>query len=339
MAFARGKYGVEYNPIGRSDESHPFRWIFAAAAILAAVSFLFARGCRKTAPPIIEDKPKQISQPAPRSTPLDRTKPEANVAPVKPVRTSATTPSTDQQKPSSPAKTTAPDNSITSAVHTVRGTSSASADALIAATNWLETARTRPNAEAALLARLADAERLGNKRIARDTLEKLRRSSAMADLDDPFARRLGVLNAEILFSPPAGVRDGWTVPVVVKRGDNAQRIAREHGTTLAAVLKLNSLKDANRIRTGDTLRILEFPRATLVVHAGLRFADISLNGRFFKRYDLTLPKKPSNGSYPVTRDEGPMDRFNSLGLKFSTSDRDELALLLAPGSRIIVSPL
>lgn len=310
MAFARGKYGVEYNPIGRSGDSHPFRWLFTLLAILAAVSLFVARGCRKTIPPPVVDPPK----------------PRATVAPV----------------PSKP--TTAPTPAPTPAVpnkRTVRTTSPApvATTQATAATNWLGTAQTRPAAEAALLARLADAERLGNKRIARDTLEKLRRSSAMADLDDQFARRLGALNAEILFTPPRGERDGWTVPVVVKRGDSAQRLAREHGTTLAAVLKLNSLKDANRIRIGDTLRMLEFPRAMLVVHAELRFADISLNGRFFKRYDVTFPKKPSNGSYQVTRNEGPMDRFAALGLKFSQSDREELALLLAPGSRIIVSPM
>jgi len=74
------------------------------------------------------------------------------------------------------------------------------------------------------------------------------------------------------------------------------------------------------------------------VHASLRFADLSLNKRFFKRYDVAISPKTTRGYYPVTREEGPMDRFNTLGLKFSQADRDELAILLAPGSRIIVSP-
>lgn len=347
MAFSRGRYGIEYHPEPRGGEGHHFRWLFAVLFVVTIASLLVARGCRKRGiEPLIEPPPAQTrpglgsddgaksrgregggprKYGAKSQRPLERNASNASAAETTGAPTNAPAHRGQAQIGDEPPRT-----------H--RG-AHIPPPATIAATNWLETARTRPTAEAALLARLADAERLGNKRIARDTLEKLRRSSAMADLDDPFARRLGALNAEILFSAERGERDGWTVPVVVKRGDSAQRLAREHGTTLAAVLKLNSLKDANRIRTGDTLRILEFPRATLVVHAGLRFADISLSGRFFKRYDVAIPKKPAAGSYPVTRDDGPTDRFASLGLKFSPQDREELALLLAPGSRIIVSPM
>jgi LysM repeat protein len=342
MSFARGRFGIEYNPEGRRDESHPFRWILPVFALIALISFICARGCRKTAgheADVVFDvpvAPQPPDTPPPPDTPAlpiaHKAPPGAQTPP--PAQPALPTQQTAAQQTSQPQNAArAPAPAQTNAAPHV------SSKAVKAAERWLETARTRSPDEATLLARLADAERLGNVRIVRDTLEKLRRRNAMADLDDPFARRLGTLNAEMLFTPNGKERDGWTVQVAVKRGDNAQRIAREHGTTLAAVLKLNSLKDANRIRTGDKLRVLEFPRAELVVHASLRYADLTLNRRFFKRYDVSLPKKPANGSYPVTRDEGPMFRFDSLGLKFTPADREELALLLAPGSRIIVAPM
>jgi len=340
MSFARGRYGVEYNPVQRGGDSHPFRWVLFVFALVAIVSFLCARGCRKNTLQMPDQPVDAPSAPLPQPPKPSPDKPARPNSAEKPSpATSTKTPSaspSSQNKPNGAIADTG-GNASTAAVE-VKPKKPVSSKAVQAAERWLETARTRTPEEATLLARLADAERLGNKRIVRDTLEKLRRRNAMADLDDPFARRLGVLNAESLFAIGSKERDGWTTTITVKRGDNAQRIAREHGTTLAAVLKLNALKDANRIRIGDQLRVLEFPRAELVVHASLRIADLSLNKRFFKRYDVSLAPEPKIGAYPITREEGPMDRFNALGLKFFPADRDEIALLLAPGARIIVSP-
>ena len=338
MSFARGKFGIEYTP-RKADNSHPFRWLVSAFIVLAAVSFLCARGCRRDVPP---DSPPEVpGVPTPPETPPPPETPAQPVArnPQPTTRTSAPAPRQPQHETT---KQTAQTESATREPTHPQPQSSAgkavSSKSAKAAAQWLEAANSRPPDETALLARLADAERLGKVTIVRDTLEKLRRRTSMADLDDLFARRLGAINSEMLFAAGAKERDGWTTLVEVKRGDNAQRIAREHGTTLAAVLKLNALKDANKIRSGDKLRILNFPHAELVVHASLHFADLSLNKRFFKRYDVANPPKANRGYYPVTREEGPMDRFNALGLKFSPADREELAILLAPGSRIIVSP-
>ncbi len=340
MSFARGRFGIEYTP-RRADEPHPFRWLVFAFVLLAVVSFLCARGCRRDVTP---DSPPDVpSAPTPPETPPPPDTPAQPVArnPPPSTQTPPSTPSPQPvrqptQQPPAQAQSTPRDPSPPQPpTGAEKAVSSKSAKA---ATQWLEAANSRPPDETALLARLADAERLGKVTIVRDTLEKLRRRTSMADLDDQFARRLGAINSEMLFAAGSKERDGWTTFVEVKRGDNAQRIAREHGTTLAAVLKLNALKDANKIRSGDKLRLLNFPHAELVVHTSLRFADLSLNKRFFKRYDVANPPKTNRGYYPVTREEGPMDRFNSLGLKFSQADREELAILLAPGSRIIVSP-
>ena len=338
MSFARGKFGIEYTP-RKADEPHPFRWLVFAFIVLAAVSFLCARGCRKTPDtdnghdPDVPMAPMPPETPPPPETPAQpiTRNPQTTTRPPAPQPIQQEAPKQTAQTESAPS----PQTRTQTQTGPEKAVSSKSAKA---AAQWLEAANSRPPDETALLARLADAERLGKVTIVRDTLEKLRRRTSMADLDDLFARRLGTINSEMLFAVGAKERDGWTTFVDVKRGDNAQRIAREHGTTLAAVLKLNALKDANKIRSGDKLRILNFPHAELVVHASLRFADLSLNKRFFKRYDVAISPKTTRGYYPVTREEGPMDRFNTLGLKFSQADRDELAILLAPGSRIIVSP-
>ena len=339
MSFARGRYGVEYNPIQRGDDSHPFRWVLAVFALIALVSFLCTRGCRKDARGIPGSPVDAPSVPQPPKAPQQPDTP-AKLLPI--AKREASPPAMQQtaQTPTQNAATNSPSTpgKLSAAQKTATPAKPIASKAVQAAERWLETARTRSPEEAALLARLADSERLGNTRIVRDTLEKLRRRNAMADLDDPFARRLGALNAEALFAAGSSERDGWTSVITVKRGDNAQRIAREHGTTLAALLRLNALKDPNRIRVGDKLRVLEFPRAELVVHASLKFADISLNKRFFKRYDVAIPPGLAAGAYPITREEGPIDRFNAMGLRFLPADRDEIALLLAPGARIIVSP-
>ncbi len=333
MGFTRGKYGIEHNSDSRGGgESHPLRWLLPLLAVIALGSFIWARGCtRDVIPeadttdetpvaPLPPEPPQPADTPATTvSSPKQTAKPAAQT--VKPAVQQSAKPVAEKPKP------------------VVKPHPEVSTKAVASAERWLETARTRSPDEAALLARLADAERQGNKRIVRDTLEKLRRRNTMADLDDPFARRLGALNAEILFDSDQTERDGWTVQVTVKKGDSAQRIAREHGTTLAALLKLNELKDPNKLRIGAKLRVLEFPRAELVVHAGLHFADLSLNKRFFKRYDISLPQKPEIGSYPITREDGPMDRFKALSFKLIPADREELAILLAPGSRLIVSPM
>ena len=203
---------------------------------------------------------------------------------------------------------------------------------------WAENASTRPARERTLLQRLADAERLGKLAIAVDTIEQLRTKPSMADLDDRLARRLGSLNVKRLFS---GEPVPWVVETTVRRGQTVHRIAREHGTTVAAVRQLNGLRPQEEPALGRKLRVLEFPRATLVVHKQTRYADLSLNGKLFKRYYVSTKKETAAGAYPITSkaEEGPRSRFAALGIRVAPSDMLELDMFLAPGSVLTISEM
>lgn len=206
------------------------------------------------------------------------------------------------------------------------------------AREWAVNADVRPARERMLLERLADSERLGKLAIAVDTIEQLRMRPAMADLDDKLSRRLGELNILRLMS---GEATPWTAETTVRRGQTVHRIARNHGTTVAAVRTLNNLKAGEEPEAGRKLRVLEFPRAALVIHKSTRHADLTLNGKLFKRYYVSISKGTPAGSFPITSrsEEGPRSRFQALEIKLIAADMKELDMFLSPGSSLVVSEM
>jgi LysM repeat protein len=206
------------------------------------------------------------------------------------------------------------------------------------ALSWAENASGRSARERTLLLRLADAERQGRLGIAIDTIEQLRARPSMADIDDKLARRLGDLNVKRLFS---GESVPWVAEVAVRRGQSLHRIAKEHGTTVAAVCRLNGLAPSAKLDVGRHLRILEFPRAALVVHKQTRHADLMLNGKLFKRYYVSVGDNTPPGAYPITNapDKGLRSRFAELGIRVVADDMKELDMFLAPGSSLTVSEM
>jgi LysM repeat protein len=201
---------------------------------------------------------------------------------------------------------------------------------------WLESAETRSTTDRNLLERLSTAVREKKISLEIDSLEKLCRRPTLVDIKDPMLRRLGELNMKRFLSKEPSQ---WTTEVTVRRGDSLNRIAREHGTTLAAVRKLNNMVASDRITIGDKLRVPEFPGAVLEVHKSLKLADLNLKGKFFKRYAVTTdPKKTLSGPpYPITREAGPRTRFKQLKISMSANDLQEMDLLLAPGSSLVVT--
>lgn len=210
--------------------------------------------------------------------------------------------------------------------------------AAAAAATWLAGASGRPPRIRTLLERLVDAERLGELAIAVDTIEKLRGQPSVADLDDRLARRLGDLNIRRLFS---GEPVPWVVETTVRRGQTVHRIAREHGTTVAAVRQLNGLAADERPEAGRKLRVLQFPRVALVVHKQTRCADLTLGDKLFKRYYVSTGKGCKPGAYPITgkAEEGPRVRFSALDIRVAPVDMKELDMFLAPGSSLTISEM
>ena len=186
-----------------------------------------------------------------------------------------------------------------------------------------------------LLMRLEEAEKRGDVEMAVGTIESIRAlpGSPAADLDDALARRLGTLNIRRLFDLRCAQ---WVKTVEVRRGDSASRIAAENGSTLASLARLNG-GDVERIRLGAKLYVMDHPRFNLVLHRRTRIADLSLNGKFFKRYDLQGEVKARDGAYGVP--EKRRGFWGVFGPAFAKTDRAELDLLLPSGASMLVSEL
>lgn len=185
-----------------------------------------------------------------------------------------------------------------------------------------------------LLMRLDEAEKRRDIEMAIATIESIRGlpGSPAADLDNALARRLGDLNIRRLFVLKSAQ---WVATVVVKKGDTASRIASEHGSTLASLAKLSGV-NVETIRVGQQLKVLDHPRFNLAVHRRTRMADLFLNGKFFKRYDLTR-ESGVDGSHEVTM---PIREFwGTIRVAFSAKDREELELLLPKGASVLVSEI
>lgn len=186
-----------------------------------------------------------------------------------------------------------------------------------------------------LLMRLEEAERARDVEMAVTTIETLRAlpGSPAADIDDALARRLGVLNVRRLFVKKNAQ---WVKKVIVKRGDSASRIAVENGSTLASLEKLNG-GDVDRIVLGKPLYVMDHPRFNLVFHRRTRTADLSLNGKFFKRYDLQDGLKAREGAYELP--ERKRAFWTNIGAQLKPADRDELELLLPSKTPVLISEM
>ena len=149
-----------------------------------------------------------------------------------------------------------------------------------------------------------------------------------------LARRLGELNIRRLF---VGKNRQWVKEVVVRRGDSATRIASENGSTLASLLKLNELPSADRLNVGQKLEVMDHPRFTIVVHRAAKYADLTLKGKFFKRYDIIAPVRAEEGNYETPA------RLRAFlaekGIALAPADSAELDMLVPAKSSLLVSEL
>lgn len=191
----------------------------------------------------------------------------------------------------------------------------------------------RPRKVRNLLMKLDAAIATTNYPVQIATIEEIRAlpGSPAADLDDSLARSLGRLNMRKLFD--VGHGNEWVKSVEVRRGNSASRIASEYGTTLKCIEKLNG--DVSKLRIGQSLRAMNHPQFRLSVYRKTRIADLSLNGRFFKRYYLIGEVLGENGSYVFPANTRSF--LSEHGVKLVVKDLAELEMLLPKGASMTIA--
>lgn len=190
----------------------------------------------------------------------------------------------------------------------------------------------RPVAVRNLLLRLEEAEKSRDLVVIVSTIEQIRAlpGRPAADIDGRLAKRLGDLNAQWLFDY---ANAQWVKKITVKAGDSAIRIARENGSTLSSLLRLNGIADAGRIKSGSIVKVMNHPRCNLVVSP--KKADLHLNGKFFRRYEIEYPHSAKAGVYDVGNNPGAV--LSALGVSVKNrKSREELESLLPRGATVTI---
>ena len=176
-----------------------------------------------------------------------------------------------------------------------------------------------------LLMRLEAAEQARDVDMAARVIEELRSlpGEQVADLDDKLAYRLGELNMTRLFEMKNGQ---WVSEITVKCDDSASRLAQAYGSTLASFEKLNGGHKPT-VTIGEKVYVLNYPRFNLLIHRRSKTADLFLNGKFFKRYNLKSESGLKDGHYEWH------------DVSFVAADCKDLEMLLPNSTSVVVSEM
>lgn len=179
-----------------------------------------------------------------------------------------------------------------------------------------------------LLMRLEKAAEDGDLEMQISTIEQIRAigGSDAADLAEELLPRLGALNMRWLFDKK---NPQWVAKVKVRDGDTASRIAREHGSTLLSLCKLNGWAKTAKLAAGREISVMNHPRFYLVLNLKDKVLDLYLNGKIFKRYpmpDGTGSVRLAPGDYRTPANI--VEFFRASGISLPKSDVDEINMLI-----------
>ena len=185
-----------------------------------------------------------------------------------------------------------------------------------------------------LLMRLTEAERDRDLSRQVETIELLRAlpGNPAADIDHLLVKRLGRLNYRWMFGDE---NSPWTSRLTPRRGNSAERIAKEQGMTLAALLKLNHWRSTGELRPNESVRVFNRPNFVLIVHRRSRLAELMLDGKLFKAYELAQVPRVEPGLYQATDDL--KQQFTKLDLAFTAPAQSELKLFLLASAPILIA--
>ena len=315
MPVEEGRFGVRFRPGNPFDGGPSLKLPIICLAVMAAISFLTVRGCsRGRAKPVV---PNAISESSARDSAAVKGLPARLPAPAKDASSANGKAAGAKQSPDAQEAPQGPTK-----------------EQKALSARWLKTANLRTSRAKTLLERLAAAERGGDEALIVSTLESMRSNPALADLEDALSRRLGELHSKRLVN---GEDTLLVTALTARLGDSYERLARERGTTVAALRMLNPGARGDKPTPGDRLRSLNYPRCMLIVHTKIGFSDLYINEKFFRRYYGSVKEDAPRGPTQVTAETGVEDLLSHLGIKYSPPDLAEIAALLAPGAQVIVS--
>lgn len=285
MSLARGKFGIEFDPL-RGDEAPSGRGLFIFAAVLIVlISFTVTLVKRLGA----NDEELALER-AERAPVTEAAKAVPASLPAPPLA------------PAVPPEKAA----LASRSRTMRN----------------------------LLMRLTEAERDRDLSRQVETIELLRAlpGNPAADIDHLLVKRLGRLNYRWMFGDE---NSPWTSRLTPRRGNSAERIAKEQGMTLAALLKLNHWRSTDELRPNESVRVFNRPNFVLIVHRRSRLAELMLDGKLFKAYELAQVPRVEPGLYQATDDL--KQQFTKLDLAFTAPAQSELKLFLLASAPILIA--
>jgi len=196
----------------------------------------------------------------------------------------------------------------------------------------------RPPKVRSLLLKLDDAAKNSDLEMQVSAIEQicaLPAADSAQDIVSDLIPRLGCLNWSWLFDRH---NPQWVDEVVVKRGDSADRIAREHGCTLESMKRLNGWADASRLAVGSRVKVMNHPVFTIVVYKRMKVVDLYLKGKLFKRYflpDAADAGQCAPGVYKAPARPG--SYLRRIGVELEGGDADELDMLVPAGARMNVT--
>ena len=150
----------------------------------------------------------------------------------------------------------------------------------------------------ALVARARACESRGALAEARQGYLNALECPASADARADIEASLGRVDAELVLTPLAMPEK---VDYLVKPGDSLDKIAKTLNASRRLIQRSNQIKDANRIRPGDVLRVLK-AQFTILVSKSQNDMIVYMNDTFFKRYRVATGKfgKTPLGTFVVS---------------------------------------
>lgn len=306
MSFRRSMYGIEYD----EQQNSSFRklWVPVTLVLVVILPLLFFRGCGKADG--AEEKAGEIGQTRYQVPEVETKRERPSI-----FRHFMNYKKTDTSAPESKA----PDAPVRSDKTDVKAAPSPPPPAVV---------KMQSPEVKRLLEQVVQHESANDLISARQVLHQILLRKDAADVRDFCERKIGSINTALVF-------DDRPMPEKIKHriasGDLIGKLSKRYGNTQAYLLKANGIDRPDRLRIGQELWVLQNPEFELTVQKKTSGAVLTLNGQFFKRYEIGLGQPPEADAGAYTVRSGVLVK---LGLR--NADAEELRVLLPQSTPVTV---